>query len=156
MAEEEEISTTKITWRPDYDAEELMVSDWINREGWDFIGAVVDVQLRRANGDYFYVKYVGSVEGYDEDASVEEGSDIPRVVYHFGVEKMDAKRWLFRHENIHSITAHHSSKMEKEKEDNGLSLFPFEPNEPITKTLIDKMESQEIAEVGTESCCFVL
>ena len=78
-----------------------MVSNWINAEEWDFIGAVVDIRLRRANGDYFFVKYVGSVEGLDGDAEVEECNDRPRVVYHFGVDKLDGRWWLFRHENSH-------------------------------------------------------
>ena len=69
---EVEKQTTIVSWRPDYDAERLMVSDWIDKDGWDFVGCVVDIQLRRADGDYFFVKYVGSVEGIDEDAIVAE------------------------------------------------------------------------------------
>ena len=42
------------------------------------------------------MKYVGSVEGIDEDAVVEDDDDDkPRVVYHFGIEKLNGKRWLF-------------------------------------------------------------
>lgn len=157
MATEDKEPTTIVTWRPDFNAEKLMVSNWVDTDEWDFIGAVVDIQLRRANGDYFFVKYVGSVEGLDEDADVEEGDERPRVLYHFGVDKLDGRRWLFRHENIHCITAHHSSRVEKEKDDNGLSLFPLPTNKPITKSLIEKLDSQEIEEVetNTNSCCFL-
>jgi hypothetical protein len=132
---EADIQTTIVSWRPDYDAESLMVSDWIDTDGWDFVGCVVDIQLRRANGDYFFVKYVGSVEGIDEDAVVEVGEEKHREIYHFGVEKLNGKRWLFRPHNIHCIRNHHSSKAEKESMEESKSVFPFASNRPITKDL---------------------
>ena len=76
-----EVQTTSVSWRPDYNAERLMVRDWIDKDGWDFVGCVVDIQLRRADGDYFFVKYVGSVEGTDDDGIIEEGEELPRVMY---------------------------------------------------------------------------
>ena len=150
---EVEKQTTIVSWRPDYDAERLMVSDWIDKDGWDFVGCVVDIQLRRADGDYFFVKYVGSVEGTDEDAIVEEGEEKPREIYHFGVEKINGKRWLFRPRNIHIIRQHHSSKLEKESMEEGKSIFPFAPDAPITKDLIQELDSQEVADVGSEGAC---
>ena len=65
---EKEKQTTTITWRPDYKAERLYKSDWNEKNGWDFVGCIVDIQLRRENGDYFFVKYVGSIEGIDLEA----------------------------------------------------------------------------------------
>jgi len=150
---EVDIQTTIVSWRPDYDAESLMVSDWIDKDGWDFVGCVVDIQLRRADGDYFFVKYVGSVEGIDEDAVVEEGEEKHREIYHFGVEKLNGKRWLFRPHNIHCIRNHHSSKVEKESMEEAKSVFPFVSDRPITKDLITELNTQEVADVGTEGAC---
>ena len=152
MTEVEE-QTTIVSWCPNYDAERLMVSDWIDKDGWDFVGCVVDIQLRRANKNYFFVKYVGSVEGTDEDGVVEEGEELPRVIYHFGVEKINGKRWLFRPQNIHIIRQHHSSKLEKESMEDGKSVFPFATDTPITKDLIEELDKQEVAEVGGEGAC---
>ena len=149
MTEVEE-QTTIVSWRPNYDAERLMVSDWIDKDGWDFVGCVVDIQLRRANKNYFFVKYVGSVEGTDEDA-VEEG--VPRVIYHFGVEKVNGKRWLFRPHNIHCIRQHHSSKLEAESMEKGKSVFPFATDTPITKDLIEELDKENVTEVGGEGAC---
>ena len=148
-----EKQTTIVSWRPDYDAERLRVSDWNDKNGWDFVGCIVDIQLRRADGDYFFVKYVGSVEGTDEDAVVEESEELPRIIYHFGVEKINGNRWLFRPQNIHCIRQHHSSKLEKESMEEGKSVFPFAPDTPITKDLIEELDSQEVADVGSEGVC---
>lgn len=154
---EVEKQTTIVSWRPDYNAERLLVSDWIDKDGWDFVGCVVDIQLRRADGDYFFVKYVGSVEGTDEDAVVEEGEELPRVIYHFGVEKVNGNRWLFRPQNIHCIRQHHSSKLEKESMEEGKSVFPLAADKPITKNLIEELDKEEVTEVGGEgACCLTL
>ena len=154
---EVEKQTTIVSWRPDYNAERLMVSDWIDKDGWDFVGCVVDLQLRRANRDYFFVKYVGSLEGIDEDATVEEGEELPRAIYHFGVEKINGNRWLFRPQNIHCIRQHHSSKLEKESMEDGKSVFPFAADKPITKNLIEELDKEEVTEVGGEgACCLTL
>ena len=34
---EVEKQTTIVSWRPDYDAERLMVSDWIDKDGWNLL-----------------------------------------------------------------------------------------------------------------------
>ena len=53
--------TTKTSWTNDFKGEELYISDWYERNGWDFIGSVVDIQLKNDDG-YFFVKYVGTIE----------------------------------------------------------------------------------------------
>ena len=146
-----EKQTSTITWRPDYDAERLFVSNWMDKNGWDFLGCIVDIQLRRDNGDYFFVKYTGSLEGIEEDG--EEGETKPRVVYHFGVEKVSGDKWIFRPDNVHCIRNHHSSKLEAESMEEGKSLFPFAEDKPITKNLLEELEKQEVADVGGEGVC---
>jgi hypothetical protein len=143
--------TTNITWRPDYKAEPLLKTDWNEKNGWDFLGCIVDIQLRRADGDYFFVKYVGSIEGIDLDTS-NDGDEEVRTIYHFGVEKMTGERWMFRPENIFVIRNHHSSKVEKETTYDSY-LFPLD--KPLTKDLIQKLDiDDESYEVdGSKSCC---
>ena len=153
---EVEKQTSTITWRPDYDAEPLMVSDWMEKNGWDFVGCVIDIQLRRANGDYFFVKYTGTMEGIEED-EVKEDEPKPRMVYHFGAEKVTGDKWIFRPKNIHCIRKHHSSALEKESMEEGKSLFPFAEEKPITQSLLEELDKQEVADVGTEgACCLAL
>ena len=152
---ENEKDTTTITWRPDYQAERLYKTDWYEKNGWDFLGCIVDIQLRRENGDFFFVKYVGSIEGIDLDTG-NDGDEEIRVVYHFGVEKMTGKRWLFRPDNIFVIRHHHSSKGEIESIEQGKTVFPFANDSPITKDLIDKLdkEDDQYDAINYSSCCF--
>ena len=150
---------TTISWRPDYDSQELYTSNWYKESGWDFVGCIVDIQLKRddperddGKPEYFFVKYVGSVEGFDEDAETLE-----KTIYHFGVEKFNGKRWLFRPENIHVIREHHSQSVEKEKFANNVLGFNCEIPKIIDKERIELLEKQEEADVvGLEygACCY--
>ena len=151
---EKEKQTTTITWRPDYKAERLYKSDWNEKNGLDFVGCIVDIQLRRENGDYFFVKYVGSIEGIDLEAESEDGKEV-RTIYHFGVEKLTGERWLFRPENIFVIRSHHSSSIELASPEHGETLFPFANDSSITKELIEKLDKDEDKyEVNeSKSCC---
>ena len=153
MSEKQE-QTTTITWRPDYHAERLFKSDWNEKNGWDFVGCVVDIQLRRENGDYFFVKYPGSIEGIELDGK-DDDSKGKRAIYHFGVEKMTGERWLFRPENIFVIRQHHSSKAEIDCREQTKTVFPFESDGSITKHLIEKLDKdEENYEVNDKkSCC---
>ena len=45
--------------------------------------------------------------------------------------------------------------LEKESMEEGKSVFPFATDTPITKTLIDELDSQEVADVGAEGACCV-
>ena len=139
---------TTITWRPDYGSEELYVSDWMGNHGWDFVGCVVDIQLKRddkENNDgrpeYFFVKYTGTIEGED------------KTVYHFGVEKINGARWIFRPENIHVIREHHSSVLEAEYSAS-CSIFS-NLDDVISKEKIELLDKKErVEEVGlSPSCC---
>ena len=57
-------------------AEMMYYSKWLGF-CWMYRGYYIqDIQLRRENGDYFFVKYVGSIEGIDLDAKDEEGKEI--------------------------------------------------------------------------------
>jgi hypothetical protein len=151
---EKEKQTTTITWRPDYNAERLFKSDWNEKNGWDFVGCIVDIQLRRENGDYFFVKYVGSIEGIDLDEKSEDGKEI-RTIYHFGVEKLTGERWLFRPENIFVIRSHHSSTIEIASPEHADIHYPFPIESSITKELIEKLDRDEDKyEVNeNKSCC---
>lgn len=107
--------TTTISWECDFKGEELAVSEWYSKSGWDFVGCVVDIQLKNKDG-FFFVKYLGTVEG-DEADTIDEMCDIgDRNLYHFGAEKFSGRRLLFRACNIYAIRPHHSAKMEKDKE----------------------------------------
>jgi len=143
--------TTNITWRPDYKAEPLLKTDWMDKNGWDFLGCIVDIQLRRANGDYFFVKYTGSIEGIELDTESND-SEETRTVYHFGVEKINGERWMFRPENIFEIRNHHSSKSEKDTPKQAKNDYI---DEPLTKDLIQKLDADdESYDVdGSKSCC---
>ncbi len=150
---------TTISWRPDYDSQELYTSDWYKENGWDFVGCIVDIQLKRddperddGKPEYFFVKYVGSVEGIDEDAETLG----ERTVFHFGVEKFNGKRWLFRPENIHVIREHHSQSVEKEKIESVMG-FKCETPKVIDKERIELLEkAEEVDMVGGEygACCY--
>jgi len=151
---EKEKQTTTITWRPDYNAERLFKCDWNEKHGWDFVGCIVDIQLRRENGDYFFVKYVGSVEGIELDANEEDGKEI-RTIYHLGADKMTGERWLFRPENIFAIRSHLSSKAGKASTEQGETVFPFPKDSSITKGMIEELEmkEEEYAVNKNNSCC---
>ena len=127
--------TSTVTWRPDYDAEPLMVSDWKDKDGWDFLGCIVDIQLRRANGDYFFVKYTGSIEGTEEDEA-EEGVPLPRVVYHFGVEKISGDKWIFRPKisTVFAIIIHRHLKRRAWKK--GDLSFRLPKRSPLPRTCL--------------------
>lgn len=149
---------TTISWRPDYDSQELYTSDWYKENGWDFVGCIVDIQLKRddperdGTPEYFFVKYVGSVEGIDEDAETLG----ERTVFHFGVEKFNGKRWLFRPENIHVIREHHSQSVEKETIESVMG-FKCETPKIIDKErieLLDKEESVNVVGAEYGACCY--
>lgn len=107
--------TTTISWECDFKGEELAVSEWYSKSGWDFVGCVVDIQLKNKDG-FFFVKYLGTVEGNEAD-TIDEMCDIgDRNLYHFGAEKFSGRRLLFRACNIYAIRPHHSAKLEKDKE----------------------------------------
>ena len=101
--------TSKTTWKNEFKGEELYISDWYDRNGWDFIGSVVDIQLKNDDG-YFFVKYVGTIE--DED----------RQLIHFGVEKFSGRKILFVFSNIFAIRDHHSARLERDR-DTAMSIF---------------------------------
>ena len=101
--------TSKTTWKNEFKGEELYISDWYDRNGWDFIGSVVDIQLKNDDG-YFFVKYVGTIE--DED----------RQLIHFGIEKFSGRKILFVFSNIFAIRDHHSARLERDR-DTAMSIF---------------------------------
>jgi len=151
---EKEKQTTTITWRPEYNAERLFKSDWYKKNGWDFVGCIVDIQLRRENGDYFFVKYVGSIEGIDLEAESEDGKEV-RTIYHFGVEKLTGERWLFRPENIFVIRSHYSSTTELASAEHRDVQYTLPNDGSITKELIEKLDRDEDNYEVNESktCC---
>ncbi len=53
---------TNISWTCSYKGEPLAISTWYDNQGWDFVGCIVDIQLKGKDG-YFFVKYTGSIEG---------------------------------------------------------------------------------------------
>lgn len=100
------MEATTINWRPDkYKDSPLCISDWAAKQGWDFVGAIVDIQLRHAlldeglgdwsAGDYFWVKYTGTIEGFEDSNNNGE-----KVNYHFGVETFNQRHFIFRDDNI--------------------------------------------------------
>ena len=106
------MEATTITWRPDcYKDAPLCKSDWCDKLGWDFVGAVVDIQLRHAlldegigdwaGGEYFWVKYTGTIEGFEENVDAPNQGE--KVNYHFGVDKFSKRLYIFRDVNICDI-----------------------------------------------------
>jgi hypothetical protein len=106
---------TNIKWRPSgYKSSPLCVGGWCDKEGWDFVGSVVDIQLRHAlldeglgdwsAGEFFWVKYTGTMEGFELNA--EHGKIGDRVNYHFGVEKFSKELIIFRDVNIFDCRNH--------------------------------------------------
>jgi hypothetical protein len=106
--------TTTISWACDFKGEELAVSEWYSKSGWDFVGCVVDIQLKNKDG-FFFVKYLGTIEGVEEDDIEEVCKSGDRNIYHFGAEKFSGRKLLFRACNIYAIRPHHSAKLEKDR-----------------------------------------
>jgi len=106
--------TTTISWACDFKGEELAVSEWYSKSGWDFVGCVVDIQLKNKDG-FFFVKYLGTIEGVEEDDIEEVCKSGDRNIYHFGAEKFSGRKLLFRACNIFAIRPHHSAKLEKDR-----------------------------------------
>ena len=101
--------TTKTSWTNEFKGEELYVCDWYERNGWDFIGSVVDIQLKNDDG-YFFIKYVGTIENEQ------------RELIHFGIEKFSGRKILFVFSNIFAIRDHHSARLERDR-DTAMSIF---------------------------------
>tara|TARA_R110001632_G_scaffold154191_2_gene272278 strand:- start:2551 stop:3018 length:468 start_codon:yes stop_codon:yes gene_type:complete len=153
MSEDDFEISTNVSWRPtDYRSEPLRISDWIAKNGWDFVGCVVDIQLRKENGDYFFVKLTGSVEGIEKDTA-EDWKEGDRTIYHLGISKTDGTGWIFRNENIHVIRNHFSSRLEKQYEEEGKTVFPFKQEDIITKDILAEKAENEVGEVGLETAC---
>jgi hypothetical protein len=106
--------TTTISWACDFKGEELAVSEWYSKSGWDFVGCVVDIQLKNKDG-FFFVKYLGTIEGVEEDDIEEVCKSGDRNIYHFGAEKFSGRKLMFRACNIYAIRPHHSAKLEKDR-----------------------------------------
>ena len=107
-------NTTTISWTCNYKGEPLEISNWYDKEGWDFVGCVVDIQLKGKDG-YFFVKYTGTIEGIECDDIEGICKRGDKKIYHFGVEKFSGRLVLFRPCNIHAIRNHHSQTLEKEE-----------------------------------------
>ena len=107
-------NTTNISWTCNYKGEPLEISNWYDKEGWDFVGCVVDIQLKGKDG-YFFVKYTGTIEGIECDDIEGICKRGDKKIYHFGVEKFSGRLVLFRPCNIHAIRNHHSQTLEKEE-----------------------------------------
>ena len=107
-------NTTTISWTCNYKGEPLEISDWYEKEGWDFVGCVVDIQLKGKDG-YFFVKYTGTIEGIECDDIEGICKRGDKKIYHFGVEKFGGRLVLFRPCNIHAIRNHHSQAKELEE-----------------------------------------
>lgn len=107
-------NTTTISWTCNYKGEPLEISDWYEKEGWDFVGCVVDIQLKGKDG-YFFVKYTGTIEGIECDDIEGICKRGDKKIYHFGVEKFGGRLVLFRPCNIHAIRNHHSQTKELEE-----------------------------------------
>ena len=109
-----EPNTTNISWTCDYKGEPLEISSWYEKEGWDFVGCVVDIQLKGKDG-FFFVKYTGTIEGIECDDIEGICKRGDKKIYHFGVEKFGGRLVLFRPCNIHAIRNHHSQTKELEE-----------------------------------------
>ena len=135
--------TTTISWESDFKGEELAVSEWYSKSGWDFVGCVVDIQLKNKDG-FFFVKYLGTVEGNEMDTIDEMCDKGGRNLFHFGVEKFSGRRLLFRACNIYAIRPHHSAKMEKDKK-SAESIFGLDAD-VITHDIVEEIS----LEIGKE------
>tara|TARA_R100000951_G_scaffold104462_1_gene97646 strand:+ start:114 stop:572 length:459 start_codon:yes stop_codon:yes gene_type:complete len=145
--------TTTISWESDFKGEELAVSEWYSKNGWDFVGCVVDIQLKNKDG-FFFVKYIGTVEGNEMD-DIEEMCKVgDRNLYHFGVEKFSGRRMLFRACNIYAIRPHHSAKLEQEKTHQ--SIFGIDVEDAvITKDIVKELDDEmkaDMEEVNVSVC----
>lgn len=128
--------TTTISWESDFKGEELAVSEWYSKSGWDFIGCVVDIQLKNKDG-FFFVKYLGTIEGNETDTIEEMCKSGERSIYHFGAEKFSGRRLLFRACNIYAIRPHHSTRLEKDRK-TAESIFGLEGN-VITHDVVNEI-----------------
>jgi hypothetical protein len=148
--------TTTISWESDFKGEELAVSEWYSNNGWDFVGCVVDIQLKNKDG-FFFVKYLGTVEGNEADTIDEMCKIGDRSLYHFGVEKFSGRRILFRACNIYAIRPHHSAKMEKDRK-TAESIFGLDAD-IITHDIVKEIsleiekEAEKAAEEISVSIC---
>lgn len=138
--------TTTISWKSDFKGEELTVSEWYSKSGWDFVGCVVDIQLKNKEG-FFFVKYLGTIEGEEKDTIEEMCKEGGRNLYHFGAEKFSGRRLLFRPCNIYAIRPHHSARLEKDRE-TAESIFGVE-GDVITNDIIKEI-SLELKEEETK------
>ena len=105
--------TTTIRWNPNSfsGSVPLYKSNFIQTEGWDFIGCVVDIQLKDESG-FFWVKYVGSLEGVEKDNG-ETFTAGDASIYHFGISKSGLEeKIIFRDINIHDIRNHYNPALE--------------------------------------------
>lgn len=139
--------TTTISWESDFNGEELAVSDWYSKSGWDFVGCVVDIQLKNEDG-FFFVKYLGTIEGVEEDDIEEMCKSGERSIYHFGAEKFSGRRLLFRACNIYAIRPHHSARLEKDRK-TAESIFGFEGDvitHDVVKEITLEMKKEEAVE----------
>jgi len=139
--------TTTISWESDFKGEELAVSDWYSKSGWDFVGCVVDIQLKNKDG-FFFVKYLGTVEGVEGDDIEELCKTGERNIYHFGAEKFSGRRLLFRACNIYAIRPHHSARLEKDRK-TAESIFGLEGDvitHDVVKEIALEMKKEEAVE----------
>jgi hypothetical protein len=139
--------TTTISWESDFKGEELAVSDWYSKSGWDFVGCVVDIQLKNKDG-FFFVKYLGTVEGVEGDDIEELCKTGERNIYHFGAEKFSGRRLLFRACNIYAIRPHHSARLEKDRK-TAESIFGLEGDvitHDVVKEIALEMKKEEAME----------
>jgi len=140
--------TTTISWACDFKGEELAVSEWYSKSGWDFVGCVVDIQLKNKDG-FFFVKYLGTIEGVEEDDIEEVCKSGDRNIYHFGAEKFSGRRLLFRACNIFAIRPHHSAKLEKTKEA-AMSIFGLDAD-IISHEIVQELQELHLKEEANET-----
>lgn len=152
------MTTTNISWTCSYKGEPLEISTWYDREGWDFVGCVVDIQLKNKDG-FFFVKYTGTIEGIECDDIEGICKRGDKKIYHFGVEKFGGRLVLFRPCNIHAIREHHSQTKELEMVREAKELNPFcSPDEVkiLTKKYIEKQVAEkEVEQIAPPiACCW--
>jgi len=140
--------TTTISWACDFKGEELAVSEWYSKSGWDFVGCVVDIQLKNKDG-FFFVKYLGTIEGVEEDDIEEVCKSGDRNIYHFGAEKFSGRKLLFRACNIYAIRPHHSAKLEKTKEA-AMSIFGLDAD-IISHEIVQELQELHLKEEANET-----
>ncbi len=140
--------TTTISWECDFKGEDLAVSEWYSKNGWDFVGCVVDIQLKNTDG-FFFVKYLGTVEGDEKDAVAGVCEVGDRNLFHFGVEKFSGRRLLFRACNIFAIRPHHSAKLEKTKEA-AMSIFGLDAD-IISHEIVQELQELHLKEEANET-----